>query len=53
MPAQYRQKQYVVNDWRAQHLSRPPRGHHWVRSGDDFVLVAITTGIIAQILLSR
>ena len=53
MPLQYRQKQYVVNDWRGQHLSRPGRGQHWVRSGDDFVLVAITTGIIATILLNR
>ena len=53
LPAEYRHKQYVVEDWRGHHLSRPPRGQHWVRSGNDFVLIAITTGIIASILLSR
>ncbi len=53
LPAEYRHKQYVVDDWHGHHLSRPPRGHHWVRSGDDFVLIAISTGIIASILLSR
>jgi Ni/Co efflux regulator RcnB len=49
----YRGNKYVVNDWRNRHLSAPPRGSHWVRAGDDYVLVAITTGIIAQILLNN
>ena len=26
---EYRNKRYVVNDWRAHHLSAPPRGHYW------------------------
>ncbi|MGV7206643.1 RcnB family protein [Oxalobacteraceae bacterium A2-2] len=53
LPAEYRGRQYVVDDWRAHHLSAPPRGYHWVQTGGDYVLVAITTGIIASLLLSN
>lgn len=51
MPAQYRGSSYVVTDWRARHLRQPPRGYHWVRSDNgDFLLVAITTGVISSII---
>jgi len=50
---EYRGNRYVVTDWRARHLSAPPRGHHWVRAGNDYVLAAIATGIIAQVLLNN
>ena len=53
LPAQYRSKQYVVNDWRGRHLTAPPRGYHWVQTGGDYVLVAIATGVIASILLNQ
>ncbi|HIV70110.1 MAG TPA: RcnB family protein [Candidatus Aquabacterium excrementipullorum] len=53
LPNEWRNRQYVVNDWRAHHLKRPPRGYHWVQTGPDYVLVAITTGVIAQIILSQ
>ena len=53
LPAEYRHRNYVVDDWRSHHLSAPPRGYHWVQSGGDYVLVAIATGIIAQILLGH
>jgi Ni/Co efflux regulator RcnB len=53
LPAEYRHRNYVVDDWRGHHLSAPPRGYHWVQSGGDYVLVAIATGIIAQILLGH
>ncbi len=53
LPQQYRSHQYVVDDWRGHHLNAPPRGYHWVQTGGDYVLVAIATGIIAQILLSQ
>jgi Ni/Co efflux regulator RcnB len=53
MPLQYRSRQYVVEDWRAHRLSAPPRGYHWVQSGGDYVLVAIATGIILQLLLNN
>jgi Ni/Co efflux regulator RcnB len=50
---EYRNNRYVVNDWRARRLSAPPRGQHWVQAGDDYVLAAIATGIITQILLAN
>jgi Ni/Co efflux regulator RcnB len=53
LPNQYRSKQYVVNDWRGHRLSAPPRGYHWVQTGSDYVLVAIATGVILQLLLNN
>lgn len=50
---EYRHKQYVVSDWRGRHLHAPPRGYQWVQTGPDYVLIAISTGIIAQIVLSN
>lgn len=51
MPSEYRGSRYVVTDWRHDHLREPPRGYHWVRSDNgDFLLVAVATGIIADIL---
>ena len=53
LPAEYRHRNYVVDDWRGHQLSAPPRGYHWVQTGGDYVLVAVATGIIAQLLLGR
>jgi Ni/Co efflux regulator RcnB len=53
LPPEYNGRQYVVDDWRGHHLSAPPRGYHWVQNGGDYLLVAITTGIIMQLLLSN
>ncbi len=50
---EYRRHEYIVDNWRGHHLKAPPRGYHWVQTGPDYVLVAITTGIIAQIVLSN
>jgi Ni/Co efflux regulator RcnB len=53
IPAQYRSRQYVVNDWRGHHLHAPPRGYQWVQVGGDYVMVAIATGIIATLLINQ
>jgi Ni/Co efflux regulator RcnB len=53
LPPEYRNRQYVVNDWRGHHLSAPPRGYQWVQTGSDYVLVGIATGIIASLLLNN
>jgi Ni/Co efflux regulator RcnB len=53
LPREYRHRNYVVDDWRDQRLSAPPRGYYWIQTGSDYVLVAIATGIIAQVLLGR
>jgi Ni/Co efflux regulator RcnB len=43
----------VVQDWRGSHLRAPPRGYRWVRSGNDYLLVAIATGAILELLLNN
>lgn len=53
LPAEYRHRNYVVDDWRSHNLSAPPRGYQWVQSGSDYILVAIATGIILQLLLNH
>jgi Ni/Co efflux regulator RcnB len=53
LPVEYRHRQYVVDDWRGHHLSAPPRGYHWVQTGGDYVLIAIATGLIVQLLLNN
>src|SRR5690242_17248921 len=41
----------VVTNYRSYHrLYTPPRGYHWVRSGNDAVLVAITSGLIGAVI---
>ena len=42
---------YVVSDYRSYRLRPPPRGYRWVRDRgtDDFLLVAVATGIILDI----
>jgi Ni/Co efflux regulator RcnB len=51
VPSQYRQDQYIVRDWQQHNLRTPPRGYHWVRNdSDQYVLAAITSGIIAEIV---
>jgi Ni/Co efflux regulator RcnB len=42
----------VVNDYRERHLREPPRGYRWQRAdNNDFLLVAVATGVIADIIL--
>lgn len=40
---------YVVRDYGHYRLHAPPRGYHWVRADDRYLLVAIATGIIMDI----
>lgn len=45
-------RRHVVHqrDYRRYRLYHPPRGHQWVRVGDDYMLVAVTSGIIGAII---
>lgn len=52
LPAQYRDHQYWVDNWHEHHLAPPPRGYRWVQVGNDYVLAAIATGIIAQLIVN-
>ena len=48
----YLEPRYYVEDYHRYELRQPPRGHRWVRTDDGrFILVAVATGIIADILL--
>lgn len=51
VPVEYRSRTYVVNDWRQYQLQAPPRGYQYVSVGGDYVLAAIATGIIANIII--
>jgi Ni/Co efflux regulator RcnB len=54
LPPEYRQRHYYVNDWRAHRLYAPPAGHQWVQvDTGDYLLIALTTGIIANLLLGQ
>lgn len=53
LPGDYRDRQYVVDDWRGYDLQPPPRGYHWVGVGGDYLLVAIASGVISQIITGR
>lgn len=46
-------RNYGVIDYRrykTRRLYSPPRGYHWVRSGNDAVLVGVTSGIVAAVI---
>ncbi|RDD81405.1 hypothetical protein DVJ77_13675 [Dyella tabacisoli] len=55
LPEQYRVREYYVDDYARYHLHEPRRGYRWVRGDNDgeFVLIAITTGVIVEILNGR
>jgi len=40
----------VINNPRAYRLSNAPRGYQWVRSGNDAVLIAVTSGRISAVI---
>lgn len=42
---------YVVSNYGYYRLRPPPRGYHWVRSDNNYLLVAIATGVILDIAL--
>ncbi|UVW29648.1 RcnB family protein [Massilia sp. H6] len=53
LPARYRTHHDVIENWQAHHLTEPPRGHQWVQAQDDYALVSIATGVVAEVLVRR
>jgi Ni/Co efflux regulator RcnB len=49
LPEAYWNRSLRVNNWRRAGLPAPMYGHNWVRTGDDYALVSVNTGIIARI----
>ncbi|MDL2400584.1 RcnB family protein [Rhizobium mayense] len=40
-------------DYRHHHLKAPPHGYHWVRIGNNFLLVGITSGLISKVEIAH
>jgi len=53
LPSYYRGGGYVVNDYYRYSLRQPPRGYYWYRTGNDYVLAAIATGLIFDVIANR
>jgi len=50
LPSDYRG--VYVEDYHRHGLREPPRGHQWRRVDDQYVLIAVATGVIASVLLA-
>jgi Ni/Co efflux regulator RcnB len=50
VPAPYRH--YYVQDYGYYGLRPPPRGYRWVYADGNFVLMALATGLIADVILN-
>jgi Ni/Co efflux regulator RcnB len=48
LPRAYYGRRYIVNDYYAYHLYRPPYGYHWVRVDNDIVLASIASGLVVS-----
>jgi Ni/Co efflux regulator RcnB len=48
LPRAYYGRRYIVNDYYAYHLHRPPYGYHWVRVDNDIVLASIASGLVVS-----
>ncbi len=53
LPGYYRDRGYVVHDYYRYHLRPPPRGYYWYRTGNDYVLAAIATGLIFDVIANH
>jgi len=40
----------IINYRNYRNLKAPPKGYHYVRSGNDILLVGLTSGIVASVL---
>jgi Ni/Co efflux regulator RcnB len=47
---EYLSPRYVVGQWERTGLSRPPRGHEWIRVGDEYMLVRVEDQKIAKVV---
>ena len=48
----YNGSRYVINNFGYYNLQQPPYGYEWVQDGDQFVLIAIASGIITDIIVN-
>ena len=43
-------RRYVVRDYHSHGLRRPAYGQRWIKVDNDYLLISITTGIVASII---
>ncbi|MBF0851498.1 hypothetical protein HKD31_06545 [Gluconobacter sp. R71646] len=49
-----RGSRWAINNWRNYRgLYAPPRGYYWMRYGDQFLLTALATGLIAGVVAAN
>ncbi|MFC5498919.1 RcnB family protein [Caenimonas terrae] len=54
LPPEYRDQQFVIQDWQWRGLPPPPYGFHWLMVGaDGYALVADATGQIISLVAAR
>lgn len=53
LPHAYIGQQAPWVNWRARHFRRPPPGYQWVSYDNRFLLVAVASGLIADVILSN
>ncbi len=53
LPPEYRQRQFVVNDWRAHRLYAPPPGHQWVQPEPGNYILIGRNGEIVNMLVGQ
>lgn len=53
LPPEYRQRQFVVNDWRAHRLYAPPPGHQWMQPEPGNYILIGRHGEIVNMLVGQ
>ncbi|MBP7704293.1 MAG: RcnB family protein [Caulobacter sp.] len=53
LPPAYRGRGYVVYDYGRYGLRPPPRGYYWYRDGSDYLLAAVATGLILDVIINH
>jgi Ni/Co efflux regulator RcnB len=53
LPPEYRQRQFIVRDWRAHRLYAPPPGYLWVQPEPGSYLLIGNNGVIANMLVGE
>jgi hypothetical protein len=53
LPPEYRQRQFIVHDWRSHRLYAPPPGYVWVQPEPGSYLLIGNNGVIANMLAGQ
>lgn len=48
----YHGNRYVVHNYSYYRLRPPPPGYQWVQNGGQFVMIAVATGLVTEIIVN-